>query len=339
MVLCGDGGFFPLFHSTNCVLLNHSPITEEEEKRLRLRTQAVSANKLNLFRPKTRPKTMIISVVNFRRSRQFVYAFCALLLCGLSGTQANAQSSTSVTSATVRNEAFGLGEELSYNVGYKGIVAGTGTFKIAPKAVERSGASCFDINFEAQSLKSLEWIYKLRNTYRTLLDVQTLLPRYFEQHNREGGYKRDAWAEFDHRSFKARTSEGDVAIEAATHDVVSAFFYIRALNLRDKKRGDLIMLKQFSDRRVFDLAVRVLGRQTISVEAGTFNCLVIEPLLVEGGLFKNDGRVLIWLSDDDRKIPVKVSSKILIGSVDVALTSYKGLRGALTARVADAEKK
>lgn len=256
----------------------------------------------------------------------------AVIITPLMITQVSPTTQTAAPVA-VANEAFGVGEELFYNVSYKSIIAGTGSFRIGRQMVERNGVPCYDINFEVQSLKSLEWIYRLKNTFRTLVDIQYLLPKYCEQHNREGNYRRDFWAEFDHKACKARTSEGEFGIESNTHDVVSAFFYVRTLNLKTKQRGDVITLKQFSDRQVYDLVVRVLGRQTVSVEAGTFQCIVIEPLVREGGLFKNEGRILIWLTDDDRKVPVKVSSKILIGSVDVELTMYKGLRGPLAAKI------
>jgi hypothetical protein len=39
------------------------------------------------------------------------------------------------------------------------------------------------------------------------------------------------------------------------------------------------------------------------------------------------------MTDDDRKIPVKVSSKVVIGSIDGELTSYSGTRGPVTAKV------
>ena len=68
------------------------------------------------------------------------------------------------------------------------------------------------------------------------------------------------------------------------------------------------------------------------MEAGTFKCLIIEPLAREGGLFKSEGKVLLWLSDDDRKIPVKVSTKVLIGSISAELREYSGINGELKAR-------
>ena len=76
-----------------------------------------------------------------------------------------------------------------------------------------------------------------------------------------------------------------------------------------------------------------MGRETIKVEAGTFKCIIVEPLAKEGGLFKSDGRVLIWLSDDDRKIPVKITTKVLIGSIGSELREYSGINGELKARI------
>jgi hypothetical protein len=79
--------------------------------------------------------------------------------------------------------------------------------------------------------------------------------------------------------------------------------------------------------------VKFLGRQKIKVDAGEFNCIIVEPMVKEGGLFKAEGRILIWLSDDDLKIPVKVSTKVPIGSIDSELREYSGLRGELKAKV------
>ena len=67
--------------------------------------------------------------------------------------------------------------------------------------------------------------------------------------------------------------------------------------------------------------------------AGTFKTIVVEPLVKEGGLFKSEGRIVIWLSDDERKLPVRVNTKVLIGSIDVELREYSGLTGALPSRI------
>jgi len=240
----------------------------------------------------------------------------------------------------VPNTAFGVGEELHYNVGYQFVPAGTGSFIIAPETVRHRGAECLDVRFEVQSLPRLDWLYKLRNSYRTLLDVHGVFPWFFEQHNREGSYKRDAHVELDQRTHVATSNANEFRIEPFTHDIVSAFFFVRTLDLpalvqqaHREGRTDVVRLKHFVDTEQYELSVRVLGRQTVNVPAGTFKCLVIEPVFSQGGLFKREGRILIWLSDDERKIPVKVSTKILIGSVEAELVRFKGLRGPVTAKI------
>ena len=65
--------------------------------------------------------------------------------------------------------------------------------------------------------------------------------------------------------------------------------------------------------------MRVLGRDRVTTPAGAFNCVVIEPVLRAGGIFKNKGRLVIWLTDDERRMPVLMRSKVAIGSISVVL--------------------
>lgn len=256
-------------------------------------------------------------------------------------TSVFALTACSIASATdptplryVTNDAFGLGERLEYSVGYKFITAGYAVFQVGKEPVMVKERPCYDIRFDVASLTSLEFLYKVRDRYRTKVDIDGLFPWRFEQTIREGGYSKDFTASFDQVENRAITTEGTFKIPPFVHDVVSALYHVRTYNLRDMKKGDVIQMQNFFDRETHDLQIKVLGRQKIEVEAGTFNTIVIEPIIKQGGLFKSEGRILIWLSDDDRKIPVKVSSKILIGTVDAELTAYKGLRGPLTSKVA-----
>ena len=212
----------------------------------------------------------------------------------------------------VPNEAFGLGEKLEYSVGYKFITAGKATFYIGKDPVNVNGRPCFDIRFDVISLSSLDFLYRVRDRYRTLVDIDGIFPWKFEQTIREGGYKKDYQATFDQVGHKAYTTEGTFDVPPFVHDIVSAFYLVRAVDIRKFKKGEVINLKNFFDRESHDLVVRVLGRQQVEVEAGTFNCIVVEPVIKSGSLFKFEGRLVLWLSDDDRRIPVKVSTKIPI---------------------------
>lgn len=231
------------------------------------------------------------------------------------------------------NKAFTFGEELNYNIGYKFIDAGTATFKVLDNPIYRQGNKAYDIRFDVKSLPSLEWIYQVKDKYRSVVDVYGLYPYEFQQILREGDYKRDFKASFDHTRQIAVTEKDTHKIQPFTHDIVSALYYVRTMDLSKYKKGDIIELNNFYGDSTYTLGVKILGKQTIEVEAGKFRTVVIEPMVVEGGLFKSDGSIVVWLTDDERKVPVKVGTEIPIGFVGAELTSYKGIRGSLAAKL------
>lgn len=235
----------------------------------------------------------------------------------------------------VPNEAFGFGEKLEYDVGYKFIIAGKGYFHIQPEPILRNGRKCYDVRFQVKSLESLDWLYMVRDQYRTVLDVAGIFPWEFEQRIREGGYKRDAKAYFDQVNQIGKTSKKTIKTPEYVHDIVSAFFYVRTLDINNFPKDSVFFLPNFVDDTTYTLGVKIRGKETVKVEAGTFRCTVIEPLVVQGGLFKSDGSILVWVSDDDRKIPIKVASKIPIGYVEAKLTSFSGLRGPVDSKIRD----
>ena len=232
----------------------------------------------------------------------------------------------------VRNKSFGIGERLVFDVNYGFITAGEAVMEI-PAYDSVAGRRCFRVEFRVNSLPSFSWIYRVADRYLTFIDEQTIAPWKFEQHVREGNYSRDFVADFDQIHNVAHTTEGSYPIPKYVHDIMSAFYYARTVDYSNLKTGDQYTLFNFYRDKTYELAVKVLGRQELEVEAGTFRTIVVEPMVKEGGLFKSEGRIVIWLTDDDRKIPVRVNTKVIIGSIDTELREYSGLRGPLGAKI------
>ena len=232
---------------------------------------------------------------------------------------------------TLENNAFKVGEKLTFDVKYGFVTAGVATMAI-PQMRRISGREAYHVTFEVNSVPSFDWIYKVRDRYETYIDAKGLFPWRFEQHIREGGYSRDFSAFFDQRKGKAKTSEGEYEIPKYVNDIVSAFYLARTFDYSNLKVNDRIHLKNFYKNKVYDLDVRYLGKETVDVSAGTFDCIVVEPLVQEGGLFKSEGSIIVWLTDDALRIPVKVKTKVVIGSIDAELTGYEGLKGKLTSK-------
>jgi hypothetical protein len=219
-----------------------------------------------------------------------------------------------------------------FDVGFSFITAGEAAFQVYT-ADSVLGRECLRVAFTVKSVPSFSWIYKVEDRYETILDAKGIFPWRFSQHVREGGYSRDFTADFDQLHGIAHAGDKMYTVPPYVHDVVSAFYYVRTMDFSKSRVGEKYMLRNFFKDSTYQLAIKFLGRQQISVDAGVFNTIIVEPLIQEGGLFKSSGRVLIWLTDDERKIPVKVSTKIVVGSIDAELREFQGVILPITAKV------
>ena len=243
---------------------------------------------------------------------------------------------------TIQQNAFKTGEKLNFEINYGFITAGTAVMEIAPNYINVNGREAYDISVVIKSSSSFEWVYRVEDLYKCYLDRQGLFPWRFEQHIREGNFKKDFEAIFDHENQKVKAYtgetepkkfEGEYDIPMYVHDILSAFYFARTLDYSGMSVGQTIKLENFYNDKVHPLDVKYLGKEEVDVPACEFRCIKIEPLVVEGGLFKSEGNLIVWLTDDDRKMPVLVKTKVIVGSMDVELTSYSGLAGPLNSKI------
>jgi hypothetical protein len=69
-----------------------------------------------------------------------------------------------------------------------------------------------------------------------------------------------------------------------------------------------------------------LGKEKIKTDLGTINALKIHPQVVSSRVFKDENALLLWVSDDENKVPLKVKADLLIGSLKVDITNYQNLK-------------
>jgi hypothetical protein len=263
-----------------------------------------------------------------------LYLFVLIVLLALFSGQVHAQGTipSADTLRVIHQSAFGVGERLVYDVGYSFITAAEAVFSI-PEIQTIKGRECYQILFTVNSTPTFSFFYKVDDRYETMIDKKGIFPWRYKQRIREGKYSNDFDAEFDQLNNIAITKNGRYPIPPYVHDVVSAMFYCRTMDFSKSRPGQKEYLQNFTKDKTYQLAVKFLGYQQISVDAGTFNCVLVEPLIMEGGLFKSEGRIIIWMTNDERKIPVKVSTKVPIGSIDAELREYSGINGPIKAKV------
>ena len=137
---------------------------------------------------------------------------------------------------------------------------------------------------------------------------------------REGTYRKTVEIDFDHDAGMARYQDGrEFEIPGGVHDVLSAFYFVRTLDL---EVGTDVFLSAHSSRETYDLRVIVHDREEVTIGLGTFDCFVIQPVMVGEGIFKHEGDLMIYLTADERRMPVLVKSELPVGSVSVELQEF-----------------
>jgi hypothetical protein len=267
------------------------------------------------------------------------YLILALFFCFLIN-YANSQTSDTNSMKpyrTLPNSSFSYGERLSFEISYGFLTAAEAFMNISPAPVSINGRETFEINFDVNSRSSFDLVYKVRDNYKTYIDSKGLFPWKFEQHIRENAFKRDVEVVFLQDSLKVQTKTDNAnlrefQVPAFVQDILSSFYYARTLDFRNYKEGDILTVQYFYDDKYIPLDIRFEGREEVEVSSGKYRTFVVKPELKEGFTSKTSD-IYIWLSDDDRKIPVQVKMKIVIGSLVAELTDYSGLNGPLNAKI------
>ena len=152
------------------------------------------------------------------------------------------------------NKAFKRGEVLTYRVHYGLIDAGEATIAIAKDSIKFNNSPCYHVVGTGNSKNAFDWFFKVRDRYDSYIDEQTLLPKFFMRRVNEGGFIINQDYRFNQTAKSVnvkrtgtdepRNTPGKVfTIPSATHDILSAFYYARNLNLDGVKIGDIITIQ------------------------------------------------------------------------------------------------
>jgi uncharacterized protein DUF3108 len=202
-------------------------------------------------------------------------------------------------------------EHLEYSIEFGVIKAGRATM-----TMERTGApgdSLVELTSRAQSSSFFAKFYPVDDVVRSVVHEGTFLPVRFEKRLSEGDYRSYESFHFDRERNRAVYSTGDtVAVPERTRDVLSAFYDVRRHALAP---GTSLTFPNHSSKKTSVIEIKVLGHETVDTRVGRFRCIKVQPVMARGGLFKNEGRIWVWFTDDDKRIPVKMESKLAFGAI------------------------
>jgi hypothetical protein len=160
-----------------------------------------------------------------------------------------------------------------------------------------------------------------------------MLPARFVRNVNEGGYRIHENVIFNQSRGQVVSNRGVFNVPHCVQDVLSAIYYARNIDYARYKPGAKIPFSMFLDENVYNLHITYLGKERIKTKYGTFNTIKISPMLIEGTIFKGGDKMVIWVTDDNNHIPVRIDSPIVVGSIKVDLVGYENLRNPFTALI------
>lgn len=240
----------------------------------------------------------------------------------------NKDGSATVSLRKVNQKSVQKGEYLEYDASYGFFDAAKATLTIDKSPTRINGRNTMHVVGKGKTMGTFRWFFKVEDRYETYIDEEAMIPWKFIRHVREGGYSLDREIEFNQYANKATVIQKDTKdykIKPNSQDLLSAFYYARTLDLQNAKVGQEFTINTFFDKEMYPLKIKFLGREEIETDLGEFNALKFRPMVEKGRVFKEEEDMTLWISDDANKVPVRLKTNLLVGSIKLDLVKFKNL--------------
>lgn len=230
-----------------------------------------------------------------------------------------------------RTYPYGPGEKFTYEIYWTVVYAGQATLEIMPDT-EIQGVPARHFHAEARTSDFIDSFYKVRDTIDSWTDMAVDRTLKFEQRQREGDYEKDTLLSFDWQgmTLENRGIQGfknTLDLPGDVLDSLSVLFHFRTHGLfQDRVISGLVT----DGRKIVPGSGRVVGRETIETPFGDLDCFRVEPDTRDiGGVFKksDDARIEMWFTADERRIPVRIRSQVVVGHFSLELVDVRGVPG------------
>ena len=212
---------------------------------------------------------------------------------------------------------FTVGERLTYEVSWLNLTAAIAVMEVASAEGKGGISSTAKLIGTAQSTPIITKFFPVDNRVESELDLGTLTPAHLTFRRREGKKKEDIEYTFHQKegtviAVRGGTTES-VPIPAGTHDIISCLYYTRAV--LPPKPGASLKMNVYHDKKNRPVEVRVEGIETLEGGWGRVETVRVRVIMPFHGLFMNKGDIHVWVTNDERKTPVRMKAKIVLGAI------------------------
>ncbi len=236
--------------------------------------------------------------------------------------------------------AFRHGERMEFVLHYRwgAINTDVGTAEVELDSLTYNGHKAFHCSASGRTTKMFDFFFKVREEFDSWFTREGLVPLKFTRDTYEGGYEARNTYHYNRTleepqinaevyTSKAGLKIMDLPLTPCTFDLPALFFFARNMDFDSIEPGRKYPMTFAIDDEIFNVYFILYGRETIKVKGlGTVKTIKFAAKLLEGEVFKGEEDMLIWVTDDDNRLPVYFQAPLLVGFASGRLSGYSGLK-------------
>lgn len=226
----------------------------------------------------------------------------------------------------LNNSAFTAGETIEFRIHYGIVTAGYGSIKVLPYTEKLRGREVYHIIGKGKSASSFDWFFKVRDEYHSYLDINALAPIKYSKDQHEGSFNDRDEATFDHEKKVVNSVKGKFTMPEYTQDVISLLYYARSLNVKSAPIGTSFPITFYLDKEITTISLKIVGRENISTDLGSFHAIKIRPQVIADRVFKDQDAMTLWVTDDNNLLPLRIQADLAVGSIKADIVKYSNLK-------------
>tara|TARA_B100001248_G_scaffold262715_1_gene261384 strand:- start:1032 stop:1862 length:831 start_codon:yes stop_codon:yes gene_type:complete len=219
---------------------------------------------------------------------------------------------------------FEVGERFNYKLTWGFFTVGSGSIEVEP-----AGSDEFHFALNVATNGFADAIYRVRTSINSWVDKELTHTTLYKKRQQEGRTNRSVVVDFDWTKNEARFSNWDdfyepISIRPGVFDPLALMFIVRTRE--SFTVGETFTMPVTDGKESEDAEFTVVKKETIRVPAGSFEAYKILPKLKHvGGVFSKSkkSKMYVWISADEKHLPLKLSSSVIVGSFSVTLQSME----------------
>lgn len=272
-----------------------------------------------------------------------------ILLCTLAAPSAMRAQEDSVRTATScvpirdiaeKGLAYKAGEKMDFTMHYTwGMIdSDVGSATVNLDTVRFNGEKAFLCSVYGKTTRMYDLFFKVREDFKSWFSVDGLRPLKFTRDTFEGKYVARNTYIYDWNAAEPHiiadvysSSRGqrnmELPLTPCTFDLPALFFFARNIDMEKVEPGKRYPMTFAIDDDIYNVYFIFYGPETIKVKGlGTVKTIRFAAKLLAGEVFTGEEDMMIWISDDENRVPVYFEAPILVGTASGRMSGCSGLK-------------